>query len=57
MADLKSDRFIFKKPVTRNESQIKPISSFTNEPSVFYNPRHDKLFCNRFQLIKRKGKN
>lgn len=39
--------------IYRRESNPIPISSFTNQPSVFYNPEHNKVFSKRFNLKKK----
>lgn len=40
--------------ILKKESSPTPISSFTNESSVFYNPKQNKVFSKRFNLkIKR----
>lgn len=38
----------------KNNIRPRPISSFTNEPSVFYNPEHSKIFSKRFHLKMKK---
>ena len=45
---------IFNNPSNENIDIIKPVSSFLNEPSGFYNEEHDKMFSKEFQLVKRK---
>ncbi len=36
--------------IFRKKSSPTPISSFTNESSVFYNPKQNKVFSKRFNL-------
>ena len=48
------DVFTFKRPTRANEDNIRPISSFAKETSVFYDEKQDKMFSKRFQLVKRK---
>lgn len=49
-----NNSFTFKRPTRENGDNARPISSFTNEPSVFYNEEHDRAFSKRFQLVKQK---
>lgn len=46
-----TEKFIFKRP-NEMEDRPRPISSFTNEQSVFYDEKKDKMFSKRFRLKK-----